>query len=273
MTRTRITLDGLDPAVMTKANVGLANCDNTSDANKPVSTATQTALNALSAAKANAVHTHESTALTDSTAAGRALLTGADAAAQRTTLGLGTMATATAADYLARAGGTMTGAVAVTAGNAAAPGVAISGDTDTGITQAGGANTLSVATNGVERWRVGSDGATQSVIPGGSTLLPQFMCRAWVNFQGNPMAVRASGNVSSVVRNGVGDYTINLSTAMPDANSAVSMAYTSEVNVQHTVGFLAGSGITASSVRVGNFSTANGVNTADKSIFCLAVFR
>ena len=38
----------------TKASVGLANVDNTSDANKPVSTATQTALNG----KANTSHTH-----------------------------------------------------------------------------------------------------------------------------------------------------------------------------------------------------------------------
>jgi hypothetical protein len=39
---------------LTKSNVGLANVDNTSDVNKPVSTATQTALNG----KANTSHTH-----------------------------------------------------------------------------------------------------------------------------------------------------------------------------------------------------------------------
>lgn len=44
---------------------------------------------------AAAVHTHGSTSISDSTAAGRALLTGADAAAQRTSLGLGTAATMT----------------------------------------------------------------------------------------------------------------------------------------------------------------------------------
>jgi hypothetical protein len=42
---------------------------------------------------AAASHTHPASAISDSTTAGRALLTGADAAAQRTTLGLGTLAT------------------------------------------------------------------------------------------------------------------------------------------------------------------------------------
>lgn len=42
------SLDAADSALqsVTKADVGLANVDNTSDANKPISTATQTALNA-----------------------------------------------------------------------------------------------------------------------------------------------------------------------------------------------------------------------------------
>jgi hypothetical protein len=46
---------------LAKADVGLANVDNTSDANKPVSTATQTALNG----KANTSHTHTASQVTD----------------------------------------------------------------------------------------------------------------------------------------------------------------------------------------------------------------
>jgi hypothetical protein len=44
--------------------------------------------------------------------------------------------------------------------------------------------------------------------------------RAWVNFDGttSPGTIRGSGNVSSVTRNGTGDYTVNFTTAMPDAN-------------------------------------------------------
>lgn len=46
-----------------------------------------------------------------------------------------------------------------------------------------------------------------------------YGCRAWVNFNGTgTVAIRGSGNVSSITDNGTGDYTINLTTAMPDVN-------------------------------------------------------
>jgi hypothetical protein len=61
----------------------------------------------------------------------------------------------------------------------------------------------------------------------GSTEIGTF-CRAWVSFNGttvtNPASmtgVRGSFNVSSILDNGVGNYTVNFTTAMPDANYAV----------------------------------------------------
>jgi hypothetical protein len=46
-----------------------------------------------------------------------------------------------------------------------------------------------------------------------------YKCRAWVNFNGTgTVAIRASGNVSSITDNGTGDYTVNFTTAMSDAN-------------------------------------------------------
>jgi len=75
-----------------------------------------------------------------------------------------------------------------------------------------------------ERFRISSTGAQSSVIPGGSTLYPQFGCRAWVNFNGTgTVAIRGSGNVSSITDNGTGDYTVNFTTAMPDANYSPSI--------------------------------------------------
>ena len=43
--------------------------------------------------------------------------------------------------------------------------------------------------------------------------------KAWVNFNGTgTVAIRESFNVSSITDNGTGNYTVNFTTAMPDAN-------------------------------------------------------
>ena len=54
---------------------------------------------------------------------------------------------------------------------------------------------------------------------------PIYGCRAWCNFDGTltgTNAPRAGGNVTSVTRNGTGDYTVNFTVAMPDTNYAAS---------------------------------------------------
>lgn len=51
-----------------------------------------------------------------------------------------------------------------------------------------------------------------------------YKCRAWVNFNGTgTVAIRASGNVSSITDLGVGYYRANFTTAMPDANYAINL--------------------------------------------------
>ena len=48
-----------------------------------------------------------------------------------------------------------------------------------------------------------------------------YTAKAWVNFNGTgTVAIRASGNVTSITDNGTGDYTINFTNALPDANYA-----------------------------------------------------
>ena len=50
-----------------------------------------------------------------------------------------------------------------------------------------------------------------------------FTAKAWVNFDGTgTVAIRESGNVSSITDNGVGYYTVNFTTAMTDANYAIA---------------------------------------------------
>ena len=50
-----------------------------------------------------------------------------------------------------------------------------------------------------------------------------YGCRAWVNFNGTgTVAIRESKNVSSITDDAVGKYTVNFTTAMVDANYAVT---------------------------------------------------
>ncbi len=51
----------------------------------------------------------------------------------------------------------------------------------------------------------------------------QYTCKAWVNFDGTttPPTIRASGNVSSVVRNATGDYTVNFTNSIVDGNYGI----------------------------------------------------
>jgi uncharacterized protein (AIM24 family) len=48
-----------------------------------------------------------------------------------------------------------------------------------------------------------------------------YGCRAWVNFNGTGTpAIREDGNVTSITDNGTGDYTVNFTTSISDANYA-----------------------------------------------------
>jgi len=56
------------------------------------------------------------------------------------------------------------------------------------------------------------------------------LCRAWVNFDGTgTVHIRSSYNVSSITDNGTGDYTVNFTTAMPDANYIVTGSSTPDL--------------------------------------------
>ena len=69
-----------------------------------------------------------------------------------------------------------------------------------------------------------SDGSTTN--PPAIPALDQRMAKAWVNFNGtSTVAIRGSYNVSSVTDVGVGNYLVNLSNAMADANYVVTTGY------------------------------------------------
>jgi hypothetical protein len=79
--------------------------------------------------------------------------------------------------------------------------------------------------------------ATVASLTTASGSAPSYSARAWVNFNGTgTVAIRASGNVSSITDNGTGDYTINFSTAMSDANySAVHSIGSNEVGLNAVI--------------------------------------
>ena len=52
-----------------------------------------------------------------------------------------------------------------------------------------------------------------------------YAARAWVNFNGTgTVSIRAAVNVSSITDNGTGNYSVNFTTAMPDASYAAVVA-------------------------------------------------
>ncbi len=96
-----------------------------------------------------------------------------------------------------------------------------------------------------------------------------YLCKAWVNFNGTgTVAIRASGNVSSITDNGTGTYTVNFTTAMSDANYATSGTAS---NGNNFVGIDSDAAApTTSAVRV---QTYDGANTLQDSAYTSIVIH
>jgi len=93
-------------------------------------------------------------------------------------------------------------------------------DTNTGIFFPA-ADTIAFGEGGAEVMRLDSS-ANLQFNSGYGSVATAYGCRAWVNFNGTgTVAIRASGNVTSITDNNTGDYTVNFTTAMPDANYCV----------------------------------------------------
>lgn len=103
-----------------------------------------------------------------------------------------------------------------------------------------------------------------------------YGCRAWVNFNGTgTVAIRASGNVSSITDNGVGDYTVNFTNALPDANYAVTAAAPMGTNgANMTMLAQSTTTLTSSACRVTQIPTGGGTGgNTDNANVSVSVFR
>lgn len=130
---------------------------------------------------------------------------------------------------------------------------------------------LAFYTNNAERMRLDTSGNLQ-FNSGYGSVATAYGCRAWVNFNGTgTVAIRASGNVTSITDNGTGNYTVNFTNAMPDTNyCAIAESAISTANTANDT--IAQSTVSASSSVV---FTNNPVNAAavDSALVHVAIFR
>ena len=150
-------------------------------------------------------------------------------------------------------------------------GAAISADTS-GILQLQSGSTPTTAVT-IDASQVASFTNNLGTVAG----YPAYQCRAWVNFNGTgTVAIRASGNVSSITDNGSGDYDVNFVNAMPDVNysvSGIAMRDSANIavlcifgNATYTTSFVA-----TTKVRVNVRDNAN--NNVDAIAVCVSIFR
>jgi hypothetical protein len=165
------------------------------------------------------------------------------------------------------------------AGTALLPVITTTGDVNTGIFFPA-ADTIAFSEGGTEQMRITSTGLLQ-FNSGYGSVATAYGCRAWVNFNGTGTpAIRASGNVSSITDNGVGDYTVNFTNAFVDANYAAIGTATSRSDAEtivNSVGYRATNAIdpttyTTTAVRFIN-KLSGFTGGTDSSVFSVAVFR
>jgi hypothetical protein len=106
---------------------------------------------------------------------------------------------------------------------------------------------------------------------------PSYRARAWVNFNGQgTVAIRSSGNVSSITDRGTGRYSVNFSTAMPDNGystvaSASKWDNNDDANVDLTIG--TNNLIQTSSTAYLTVGAGTNTTTQDPNVACVAIFR
>ena len=100
-----------------------------------------------------------------------------------------------------------------------------------------------------------------------------YACRAWVNFNGTgTVPILASGNVSSITDNDKGDYTVNFTTNMEDANYAATANWTDgSLGTDSQDGPAKPATYGVGSVRI--LLTTGGGSAQDGSIVSVAIFR
>jgi len=125
-----------------------------------------------------------------------------------------------------------------------------------------------IITNNTPRLHVRTDGSLWT----DNNARPGFFSRAWVNFNGTGTpAIRAGGNFSSITDNGPGDYTVNLSTAMPDTSFAAIASCSDDGSGANIPGVVSIVSQTTGSVRL--LVRDSGSGSVDRTTVTCAIFR
>lgn len=98
------------------------------------------------------------------------------------------------------------------------------------------------------------------------------IAKAWVQFNSSTSTINASFNVGSITKNGVGNFTINFTTAMPSANYVFSGSADVSGAKITIYGPATGTPTTASNLTI-NISSGGGGSALTDAPYCgLAVF-
>jgi hypothetical protein len=166
---------------------------------------------------------------------------------------------------------TVNGIGAFGAGAVTTPSISATGDLNTGFWFPA-ADTIAASTGGSESIRVYSSG-NFAFNSGYGSVAVAYGCRAWVNFNGTgAVAIRGSGNVSSITDNGTGSYTVNFTTAMVDGNYCTNVTGTHDAGSYVTFGTISNDTPPTTSAVTTDFLSGGGTVT-DASFAQVSIFR
>ena len=149
--------------------------------------------------------------------------------------------------------------------------VTINASTTTGLVQsADTSGIITLQNNGTNAVTITSGNLQFN--SGYGSVATAYGCRAWVNFNGQgTVAIRGSGNVTSITDNGTGNYTVNFTTAMPDANYSVAGSTVGSGNGGRFID-ARGVALATGSCQLGAFSAISGT-LEDTDCLSVQIFR
>jgi hypothetical protein len=164
-----------------------------------------------------------------------------------------------------------TGGVVFNAGAVGTPSITTTGDTNTGIFFSA-ADTIDFAEGGVATGQFDSSGNFK-FNSGYGSVATAYGCRAWVNFDASGVvAIREDGNVTSITDLATGNFRVNFTNALTDANYAYAFAVNYANALVTTAYQDTGVAPTSSSLTFFVANTSNNAST-DTAQICVSIFR